>query len=271
MAKKRDKIRRRRQVSRTRLGTERPERKAVVRPPTAKVEEKTTMKDVWIALAVVVVVVGAFIALYQFTVKRGVQAQPESPTSAVETPAPTTPGAENPATETQSKSWEQPPALVIDTAKAYEAVIHTDKGDVRIELYDDLAPNTVNNFVFLAREGFYDGVTFHRVLPGFMAQTGDPTGTGTGGPGYRFADEFEPSLRHDGAGVVSMANGGPDTNGSQFFITYVATPHLDDKHSVFGRVTEGMDVVESLTPRNPEANPDAPAGDAILSVEIVES
>jgi len=160
---------------------------------------------------------------------------------------------------------------VIDTDKTYEAVLHTEKGDVRIALYDDLAPVTVNNFVFLAREGFYDGVTFHRVIPGFMAQTGDPTGAGSGGPGYRFEDEFDPSLRHAAAGVVSMANAGPNTNGSQFFITYGPTPHLDDAHTIFGRVIEGMDVVEALTPRDPQENPDAPAGDQIITVDIIES
>ena len=128
----------------------------------------------------------------------------------------------------------------------------------------------MNNFVFLARQGYYDGVTFHRVIPGFMAQTGDPTGTGAGTPGYRFADEFNASLRHDGPGVVSMANSGADTNGSQFFITYSAQPQLDDVHSVFGKVIEGMDVVESLTPRNPAENPYAAPGDLIESVEIIE-
>ncbi|MFH1086467.1 MAG: peptidylprolyl isomerase [Chloroflexota bacterium] len=159
--------------------------------------------------------------------------------------------------------------MAIDLAKSYEAVLNTEKGAVRIALYDDQAPNTVNNFVFLARQGFYDGVIFHRVMPGFMAQTGDPTGTGSGGPGYRFADEFDPALRHDGEGIVSMANAGANTNGSQFFITYEPTPHLDDVHSVFGKVIEGMDVVRALTPRDP-GDASAPPGDRILSVEIVE-
>ncbi|MBN1401756.1 MAG: peptidylprolyl isomerase [Anaerolineae bacterium] len=160
--------------------------------------------------------------------------------------------------------------MTLDLSKSYQAVIQTEKGAVRLELYDDQAPKTVNNFVFLAREGFYDGVTFHRVIPGFMAQTGDPTGTGSGGPGYRFEDEFDPALRHDSEGVVSMANAGANTNGSQFFITYGPTPYLDDVHSIFGRVVEGMDVVRALTPRDPSENPNAPAGDRILSIEIIE-
>ena len=149
------------------------------------------------------------------------------------------------------KSYNAPPALTIDPARRYQAVIHTDKGAITLDLFADRAPRTVNNFVFLAREGFYDGVTFHRVIDNFMAQTGDPTGTGTGGPGYRFADEFHPELRHDGPGVLSMANAGPDTNGSQFFITHVATPWLDDKHSVFGRVVEGLDVLNAIPVRDP--------------------
>ena len=134
---------------------------------------------------------------------------------------------------------------------AYTATISTDLGDIVIELFADKAPATVNNFVFLARDGYYDGVTFHRVIRGFMAQGGDPTGSGSGGPGYRFADEFHPELRHDGPGVLSMANAGPGTNGSQFFITHVATPHLDDHHAVFGRVVEGMDVVHAIPERDP--------------------
>ncbi|MCX6026660.1 MAG: peptidylprolyl isomerase, partial [Chloroflexi bacterium] len=133
--------------------------------------------------------------------------------------------------------------MAIDAKKHYSATFHTEKGDFVVELFADRAPKTVNNFVFLAREGFYNGATFHRVIRDFMAQGGDPTGSGSGGPGYRFADEFHPGLRHDGPGVVSMANAGPNTNGSQFFITHRATPHLDNKHSVFGKVIKGMQVV----------------------------
>jgi peptidyl-prolyl cis-trans isomerase B (cyclophilin B) len=127
-----------------------------------------------------------------------------------------------------------------------EAIIQTNKGEIRIELYGDQTPITVANFVNLAQRGYYDGVTFHRVIANFMVQGGDPTGTGRGGPGYRFEDEFVPSLRHDGPGILSMANAGPRTNGSQFFITHNATPHLDGKHTVFGKVTSGQDVVNSI-------------------------
>ena len=150
-----------------------------------------------------------------------------------------------------AKSYKAPPELTIDPAKRYTATIVTDAGDIVVELHAAKAPRTVNNFVFLARDGFYDGVTFHRVIKGFMAQGGDPTGSGRGGPGYKFADEFEASLRHDGPGVLSMANAGPNTNGSQFFITYVATPHLDNRHAVFGHVVEGMDVVHGIPERDP--------------------
>jgi len=159
--------------------------------------------------------------------------------------------------------------MVIDPAKRYTATIKTDLGDIVIDLFADKAPQTVNNFVFLAREGFYDGVTFHRVIPGFMAQGGDPTGSGRGGPGYRFEDEFHPDLRHDGPGVLSMANAGPGTNGSQFFITHGPTPHLDDRHTVFGRVVEGMDVVLAIPERDPMRAREP--GLAMNSVTIVET
>lgn len=150
-----------------------------------------------------------------------------------------------------NKQWKNPPDMVIDPKKKYSATFSTDNGDIVLELFADKAPRTVNNFVFLAREGFYNGTIFHRVIAEFMAQGGDPTGTGTGGPGYRFADEFSPSLKHDKPGVLSMANAGPGTNGSQFFITHVPTPWLDGKHSVFGQVTQGMDVLLSIQPRDP--------------------
>jgi cyclophilin family peptidyl-prolyl cis-trans isomerase len=161
------------------------------------------------------------------------------------------------------------PSGALDTTKSYTARFKTERGDIVVELYVDRAPLTVENFVNLARAGFYDGTTFHRVIKGFMAQGGDPTGTGTGGPGYQFGDEFHPSLRHDGPGVLSMANAGAGTNGSQFFITHSATPHLDDKHSVFGRVTEGMDVVNALRERDPQR--DRNPGDRIETIEITES
>ena len=144
------------------------------------------------------------------------------------------------------KQWSSAPEMVIDPAKKYTATVSTDKGDMVIELFADKTPKTVNNFVFLAREGFYDNITFHRVIGDFMAQGGDPTGTGRGGPGYKFADEFHPQLRHNKPGILSMANAGPGTNGSQFFITHVPTPHLDNRHSVFGQVTEGMDVLMAV-------------------------
>jgi len=156
----------------------------------------------------------------------------------------------------------------IDPQKSYSATIQTAGGDIVLQLFADKTPNTVNNFVFLAREGFYDGVIFHRVIENFMVQGGDPTGTGRGGPGYSFADEFHPELRHDGPGVLSMANAGPNTNGSQFFITHVATPHLDGKHSVFGRVTGGLDVLMAIPARDP-AQAQAPAV-AIKTILIEE-
>ncbi len=155
------------------------------------------------------------------------------------------------------KTYTSPPPMIIDTNKQYTAVIETNKGKLVLELFAKDVPKTVNNFVFLAREGFYDGVAFHRVIPGFMAQGGDPTGTGSGGPGYKFADEFT-SHKHV-AGALSMANAGPDTNGSQFFITYAPQPHLDGKHSVFGQLTEGMDVLQKLV-----------NGDVMQKVTIIE-
>ncbi len=158
------------------------------------------------------------------------------------------------------KQYSSPPAMQLDASKTYTATIQTNRGDIVIDLHADKVPNTVNNFVALARDGFYDGVSFHRVIADFMVQGGDPTGSGRGGPGYRFNDEFHPELVHDGPGVLSMANAGPNTNGSQFFITHVATNWLDNKHSVFGKVRSGQDVVDSIQ-----------QGDMMERVEIEES
>jgi cyclophilin family peptidyl-prolyl cis-trans isomerase len=156
------------------------------------------------------------------------------------------------------KQWNKPPEMSIDLKKNYSAILNTDKGDIEVEFFTTKVPKTVNNFIFLARQGFYDGTVFHRVISNFMAQGGDPMGTGSGGPGYAFADEFDSSLKHDQPGIMSMANAGPGTNGSQFFITHVPTPWLDGKHSVFGIVVKGMDVVLSIPDRDPQ-KPGSPA------------
>jgi cyclophilin family peptidyl-prolyl cis-trans isomerase len=260
MTKKRDKIERRRQVRKTRSGNRRPSTSRFngPTPPAKPKEQGTKTSDLLIAIGIVVAIVGLFVGVYYFAVR--------NPPQRASAPAETAPTEG----EIVATSWTEPPPMTIDPSKDYKAVLQTERGDIVIDLFEEQAPLTVNNFVFLARAGFYDGVTFHRVLPNFMAQTGDPTGTGSGGPGYTFEDEFHPELRHDRAGIVSMANAGANTNGSQFFITYVPTPHLDNRHSVFGEVIEGMDVVESLTPRNPE-NSNAPPGDRILRIEIIES
>ena len=162
-----------------------------------------------------------------------------------------------------------PPTGDLDLTKSYSARFKTERGEIVCELFAADAPMTVENFVNLARTGFYDGTTFHRVIAGFMAQGGDPTGTGTGGPGYSFRDELSPTRRHDGPGVLSMANAGPNTNGSQFFLTFGPTPHLDGRHTVFGRVTSGMDVLRSIRERDPQRDPKA--GDRIETIEIEES
>ena len=159
------------------------------------------------------------------------------------------------------------PQMTIDPSKEYIATLSTEKGDIVIELYPDKAPIAVNNFVFLAEEGWYDGVTFHRVLPGSIAQAGDPSGTGFGGPGYAFVNESS-DMVFDKAGVVAMANAGPDSNGSQFFITYNPRPDLDDGYTIFGRVIAGMDVAESISARDPSTGLALPPGDEILTITI---
>lgn len=170
---------------------------------------------------------------------------------------------------TSAKQYDAPPSMTIDTDKDYYAAIELEKGgEVVIQLYPDKAPITVNNFVFLAREGYYDGTTFHRVLPDFMAQGGDPTGTGGGGPGYVFQNE-DSDLTFDKAGVVAMANAGRDTNGSQFFITFNPQEYLNGDYTIFGQVVEGMDVVLDITLRDPLQNPNF-EGDLIESITISE-
>ena len=155
------------------------------------------------------------------------------------------------------QQWNAPPELQIEVSRTYSVTIATNRGSIELELYPQHAPQTVNNFVFLAGQGFYDGVTFHRVIANFMIQGGDPTGSGRGGPGYRFADECHGNpLKHERC-VISMANAGPNTNGSQFFITHLATPHLDGRHTVFGKVTSGEDVVDAIQ-----------QGDTMISVSV---
>ena len=174
-----------------------------------------------------------------------------------------------PAAKTEVKQWASAPKMTIDVNKQYSADVKMAKGgDFVIQLFPDKAPITVNSFVFLARQGFYNGVTFHRVLEGFMAQGGDPTGTGQGGPGYQFVNETS-NLTFDKAGVVAMANSGPNTNGSQFFITFGPQPQLNGGYTIFGQVVNGMDVVNAITPRNPDQNPTF-QGDVMESVTIIE-
>ncbi len=153
--------------------------------------------------------------------------------------------------------------------KDINVVMKTNKGDIEITLFATKAPKTVCNFVELAKRGFYDGLIFHRVIKGFMIQGGDPTGTGRGGPGYKFQDEFDPSLKHTGAGILSMANAGPGTNGSQFFITHAATPHLDGRHTVFGKVTKGLEVVDAIA-NTPTAAGARPVEDVVIKKIIVK-
>lgn len=160
------------------------------------------------------------------------------------------------------------PPMTVDLTASYKATVETENGIFVIELFPESAPLAVNSFIFLAENGWFNGVTFHRVLPGFVAQTGDPTGTGFGGPGYRFSIETETDLVFDREGLVAMANSGPDSNGSQFFITYDAAPTLNGGYTIFGEVVEGMDVVYNITPRDPQPGIDLPPGDILISITI---
>jgi cyclophilin family peptidyl-prolyl cis-trans isomerase/protein-disulfide isomerase len=167
------------------------------------------------------------------------------------------------------KQFTQCPSFNVDPKKQYIATVRTDKGEIVIQLFADKAPLAVNSFVFLARQGWFDGVTFHRVIPGFVAQAGDPSGTGKGNPGYFFKDEIS-DLKFDKPGMVGMANSGADTNGSQFFITFAPAANLDGGYTIFGQVINGLDVAEKLTPRDPSQKTILPPGDKILGVDIEE-
>ncbi len=169
------------------------------------------------------------------------------------------------------RQYDAPPAMTIDENAQYLARVEMESGEsFVIELLPKSAPQTVNNFIFLAQEGWFNGVTFHRVLPGFVAQTGDPSGTGGGGPGYTIPNEVDPGLSHDEPGVVAMANAGPDTNGSQWYITLGDVSQLDGGYTIFGRIIEGMEAVKAITPRDPSREPGAPPGDVMISVTIEE-
>lgn len=194
-------------------------------------------------------------------------AEKPSPTPA-STPTPTVTPKPTPSPTPKPKLYSAPPPMLIDKNKNYTAIIETAKGNITLQLFAKDVPITVNNFVFLARDGFYDNTTFHRVILNFMAQGGDPTGTGAGTPGYSFDDEFTNHTHV--AGALSMANRGPNTNGCQFFITYTPQHHLDGLHTVFGQLIGGMDVLQSLTPRDPSKNPQY-KGDTIIRITIVES
>jgi cyclophilin family peptidyl-prolyl cis-trans isomerase len=170
--------------------------------------------------------------------------------------------------DTRNGIYDSYPELVIDPDKQYQAVIQTEKGEMLLDLFAQQAPLTVNNFVFLATQGFYDGTTFHRVMADFMAQAGDPTGTGTGGPGYQFGDETANGLVFDRPGLLAMANAGPGTNGSQFFITYAPTSWLDGGHTIFGELIEGQETLDSISLRDPGLA--AAPGDRIIRIEIYE-
>ena len=218
----------------------------------------------WSALLVIVVLIA--VAVWYFVMNQGPAQTTPAPASSTPVPGQQASSAA-PSSGGGSLQWSSPPPMTIDTAKQYFATVQLAKGgQFVIQLYADQAPITVNNFVFLAQQGFYNGSTFHRVIDGFMAQGGDPTGTGSGGPGYQFVNEKN-DLAFDKAGVVAMANAGPDTNGSQFFITFGPVQLNESDYTIFGQVVSGMDVVNGITRRDPQQNPTFP-GDAMASVTI---
>ncbi len=197
-------------------------------------------------------------------------AQPSVTEAPAETPAAASAGENASDVAARADMYSAMPEMTLDPDKYYYATLVTEKGDIKVQLFADRAPVTVNNFVFLAREGYYDNTTFHRVLEGFMAQAGDPTGTGAGGPGYQFQDEIVAGVEFDKIGQLAMANAGPGTNGSQFFITFAPTPWLTGAHTIFGEVIEGIEVLDQLTLRDPGQAPDF-EGDLLETVTIEES
>jgi peptidylprolyl isomerase len=227
--------------------------------------------------AVVVVLLLAGLVLMLVTNRSGSTSTASAPTAApfaaeatavAAAPAATTAPAAAPAA--QKKTYSAPPPMTIDPKKNYTATFTTPRGDFVVKLRPDLAPQTVNSFVFLAKEGFFDGVTWHRVLPNFMAQGGDPTGTGTGGPGYTIPDEFTDKVKFDKPGILAMANTGqPNSGGSQFFVTTAPADYLDGKYTVFGEVEKGQEIVNAIPLRDPEQNPTAP-GEQIVKITIAE-
>lgn len=229
-------------------------------------QQKKERTQLWITLGVLAL---AVLIIVLIVVSNSNKAATAAPTSAA-VPTAVVPTAGGPMpTLVGTKTYSSEPPFLIDVTKTYLATVKMAKGgEFVIQLYPDKAPITVNSFVFLAREGYFDAVTFHRVLQGFMAQGGDPTGTGAGGPGYQFVNE-DSDLTFDKAGVVAMANAGRDTNGSQFFITFAPQPYLNGDYTIFGQVISGMDVVSGITLRNPDDNPDF-QGDAIESITIEE-
>jgi peptidylprolyl isomerase len=244
-----------------------------IRPtrPNKRAQKTSRLSNIQIAgIAIIVVVVVAIIYAVATSAAATQSAAAPAPTQASAPAASSTQASDGVLpTPGSVKQYSSAPPMQIDKSKQYTATVKMAKGgEFVIQLYPDKAPITVNSFVFLARQKYFDGVTFHRVLEGFMAQGGDPTGTGMGGPGYQFVNENS-DLTFDKAGVVAMANAGPNTNGSQFFITFGPTPQLNGGYTIFGQVTSGMDVVNGITRRDPQQNPNFP-GDAIQTVTITE-
>lgn len=222
-----------------------------VRKRQAQDGRRTLLLRTWGLLALVVIVAAALVVYWQWQASGDEGKRPLADTPVFE----------------RNGHFSDPPEMSIESTHDYRARIVTEKGEIALDLFEVESPITVNNFVFLARQGFYDGVTFHRVIEGFVAQGGDPSGTGTGGPGYTFEDEIDSGLVFDRPGLLALANSGPNTNGSQFFITFAPTPHLNGLHTIFGEVTAGAEVLDRLTPRDPQDQSSAP-GDVIEFIDI---